>query len=210
MKEHPLLFQSEMIRALMNTKPGSWPAEPIDPSKPYKFQTRRPWKVQPLDVLPMNVPNQWVCLMSKNPSRGKVVECRYGIPGDRLWSRETYSPDHSIDQSYEHSGNRYRADGPVQANGYEVGYLATIWKPSIFQFRSASRFLLELMEVRVEQVQDISEADAIAEGWNPNGLEAVRPKRWYEDLWDSINTKRGFSWNSNPWVWSLSFKVLPK
>lgn len=94
------------------------------------------------------------------------------------------------------------------------------WKPSIHMPRWASRITLEVVSVRVERVQDISEEDAVAEGcngytiWGPVPGESWRtePKEdvsaidKFATLWDSINAKRGFSWDINPWVWVVEFK----
>ena len=71
--------------------------------------------------------------------------------------------------------------------------------------------VLEVTDVRVELVQDISEEDAMAEGVEPDRA-TDHPKGVYytafHDLWDAINAKRGYSWVSNPWVWAVSFKLL--
>ncbi|MBT3390324.1 MAG: hypothetical protein HN413_07920, partial [Chloroflexi bacterium] len=81
------------------------------------------------------------------------------------------------------------------------------WRPSIFMPRWACRIILDIVYVRVERVQEISEDDAIAEGCTGEHFDlAVNDFIW---LWDSINAKRGFSWESNPWVWVVEFKVAP-
>lgn len=99
------------------------------------------------------------------------------------------------------------------------------WRPSIHMPRWASRITLEITGVRVERLQDISEADAKAEGitvlplqnvddpsawWqsSPGENQARTPIASFRNLWDSINAKRGYSWESNPWVWVIEFKHL--
>ncbi len=151
-----------------------------------KFQTRRVVKPQPFGV------------------------------GSRLWVRETFKYiDFDLRDMGELHPNvkiEYKADGlqrwvkgdyktqisiPVPPN--------EIWRPSIFMPRWASRITLEITELRAQPVQDISEEDAIAEGI-ANGAYAVNPRYSFQVLWDSINKKRGYSWESNCWVWAISFK----
>jgi hypothetical protein len=100
-------------------------------------------------------------------------------------------------------------DGGIKYN--EDGSLASPWKPSSFMPRKYSRINLAVKNIRVERVQDISEDDAVAEGYpENNGL--YKPERevmsiaqvWYSQLWDSINGKG--SWESNPMVWVIEFK----
>lgn len=137
--------------------------------------------------------------------------CPYGQVGDRLWVRETfisglgvggyvkgYNPD--INSDAPTVDIIYRADdGPNERT-------AGPWKPSIFMPRWASRITLEITNVRVERVQGISGIDAIREGI-PNGAYAVNPVKSFERLWDSINAKRGYGWDVNPWVFVVDFKV---
>jgi hypothetical protein len=88
--------------------------------------------------------------------------------------------------------------------------------PSIFMPRWASRILLEVTAVRVECVQDINEEDAIAEGLSDEYIRKEFPpaecfrkptaREAFRTLWDSINAKRGYGWDVNPWVWVIEFK----
>jgi len=184
MKERPILFSTEMVRAILDGR---------------KSQTRRIIKKQPVDILPMNVPNEWVALLTREPAHGEVWKCRYGIPGDRLWVRETWFP---IPKS-EGGGAIYKV---TNSDSYKPSLK---WKPSIFMPRWASRITLEVVNVRVERVQNISKTDCIAEGIG--GLEDI-VAGWhqsYAQLWDSINAKRGYGWGVNPYCWVIEFKVLP-
>jgi hypothetical protein len=130
----------------------------------------------------------------------------YGQPGDRLWVRETWAwfgcerlPCEVL----------YRADGHTKLyDGYGR------WRPSIHMPRWASRILLEITDVRVERLCDISEADARAEGIKVDECgHAIREEdhvAWggarsaFADLWASINGPD--SWAANPWVWVISFR----
>ena len=189
-KERPILFDSRSV-------PGILAGEIT--------QTRRVIKPQPLpehdqaeriDGILWQFANARCTRLRKEQ---QLVEnlCPYGQIGGRLWVREMFSQ--FKDDVF------YRADGTNNARIEE----ATGWKPSIHMPRWASRILLEVVDVRVERVQEISEADAIAEGAEPD------PKQWdacftdaFIRLWESINKSRGFGWNVNPWVWVVEFKMI--
>lgn len=143
--------------------------------------------------------------------------CPYGKPGDRLWVRETFCYHDDLAMYL------YKADDVTCCK----------WKPSIHMPRSASRILLEVKNVRVELLQDISEEDAIDEGlkaitkdgklikygipdrdgypgaddfgWNWGDWDKS-PVLAYKRLWQSINGKG--SWDLNPFVWVIEFKRI--
>jgi hypothetical protein len=190
MKERPILFNTEMIRALLDGR---------------KTQTRRVVKHIPM----LGGPLAWcAAAAAQEPGWVNIVGdyrrfCPYGQPGDRLWVRETFKafPDGDL---------FYRADFgdviPVHADDNSEDWT---WKPSIFMPRAASRLTLEIVSVRVERVQSISHRDALAEGVSydvskPDGA----PVPTYQKLWDSINAKRGYGWDKNPWVWVVEFKRI--
>ena len=174
-----------------------------------KTQTRRVVKPQP------DNDGGWTSCTSVHDHN--IVEfCPYSQPSDRLWVRETWWKD----QSGGLWG--YKADGidwpPTNCGGKAI--------PSIFMPRWVSRITLEITDIRVQRVQEISRVDTHAEGIlrfdrdNPDvngGVGYNRgapnlPMRYeslaaYEDLWDSINRKK-YPWASNPWVWAITFKVL--
>lgn len=206
MKERPIIFSSEMVKAILDGR---------------KTQTRRVLRKQPIDILPMNCPDMWVTLQTRDPNHGEVIGCRYGIPGDRLWVRETFLPDPPIDGwdgDFEWNGCGRPISGvPAHYRKPEHCLFAAswrgtplTWRPSIFMPRWASRITLEITGVRVERVQEISEADAIAEGTTPScvgdDLDYLKYRAGYMTLWDTINAERGFPWKSNPWVWVIEFK----
>jgi hypothetical protein len=190
MKEHPILFSGPMVRAILEGR---------------KTMTRRVIK------------KPWLYGRENEYGRFQVNmrECPYGLPGDRLWVRETWEYDDSRPNSYF-----YRAD-PAPDGFIENPEAAWRWRPSIHMPREASRILLEVTAVRVERLQDISVPDALREGIECDDaeeramIEAIgdgddRHKEAFANLWDSINAKRGYGWDSNPWVWVVEFTPLPE
>lgn len=189
MKERPILFSGAMIRALLA---GT------------KTQTRRAVKGWPLEWL---ATGQFTPEYVADPANRA---CPYGQPGDQLWVRETFAKIDGQTQPWIETD--YRA---TYTHGDRLGDTLGIkkrWTPAIHMPRSASRISLEVTGVRVERLQDISEADAIAEGigleggmfTNGDGLEYDLPIQAYSALWESINGPG--SWAANPWVWAVKFK----
>jgi len=133
---------------------------------------------------------------STDYGRAHPLRCPYGQRGDRLWVRETHAWTRG-------GGWIYRADGEVDV------FSRCRWLPSGNMPRSRSRITLEITDVRVEQLQDIREADAKAEGADP--ALPVADQRWvagYRVLWEQIHGPG--SWDANPWVWVLTFKRVEK
>ena len=100
----------------------------------------------------------------------------------------------------------YRATDPTPELAYEDtdGEPTVRWKPSLHMPRWASRITLEITDVRVERVQEITEKEAKAEGVLPcDGMTAVY---WFSEAWDSLYAKKGLGWNDNPWVWVITFR----
>jgi hypothetical protein len=215
-RERPILFSAPMVRAILY---GT------------KTQTRR------VVIRRMKDEGEWVKV---RPVRGYTPEtirseypCPYGQPGDRLWVREACGIRADLGRQ---AGVVYRADHPGEALPFGHIYdEATRWRPSIHMPRWASRITLEITDVRVERAQEITEADAIAEGINPrtalamNGMSyfpnlqawaltdngipgAGEPEHGHRgvfaQLWDSLNAPRGYGWEANPWVWVVSFRRI--
>lgn len=121
---------------------------------------------------------------------------------DRLWVRETFMPYCGIASSK--CEVRYK-DGTARRMRFPKDYTPSIlWKPSIFMPQWASRITLEITDIRVERLCDITVASCIAEGLKDTAMI----KYDFKALWDSLNKKRGYGWEVNPWVWTLSFKVV--
>ncbi len=195
MKETPILFSEPMVQSILAGR---------------KTQTRRIVKPQPEWSAPTKLTNEsWTWKGRRLFDNGEEFglrdvlskRCKYGRKADRLWVKEAFSPSPD--------GIAYRATNPELNGG--------VWKPSIFMPRKASRITLEITGVRVEQLHEIKESDAKAEGCKPVrvGLLDFRAAgtassesyvEGYGALWESINGPG--SWSANPWVWVISFKRL--
>ncbi len=142
-----------------------------------------------------------------NPSwRGALVKsycCPYGVPGDRLWVRETFAE--GVVGCEEQAGYSYQADHWDKKHGDGPNKLH--WIPSIHMPRRASRITLEITGVRVERVQDISEEDASTEGVEWKNMDDWPHSKAFKTLWDSL-AKPGAKWEDNPWVWVIEFRRI--
>lgn len=214
-REIGMLFQQDMVRALAEGR---------------KTQTRRLVKNQPQ--------NQGGGVYHRNGTRrigtstnqrdSKSTTCPYRV-GDRIWVRETFycddyrypdAPHEELLEAIEYRASHVCGD-------WEAGCPCTerCWMPSIHMPRWASRFTLEITEVRVERVQAITFEDACDEGiervpqlgilrssgWRDYSGETpgfLNPVESYRTLWDSIEGEGVYRWSMNPWVWALTFNVL--
>ena len=183
-KERGMIFNDEMVRAILGGN---------------KTQTRR-------------------IVEEKFYGRAVAAEllakhCPYGQPGDRIWVRETYRVHGKATDvatlvyraSVRNSWTEQTHRVPVEVCNKPV---SEKWTPSIHMPRWASRILLEITDVRVERLHDMSEADAKAEGATPATYKITPPEAVYRvgfgDIWRSIYGQD--NWLSNPWVWVIEFK----
>jgi hypothetical protein len=239
MNEHPILFNREMILALHAGR---------------KTQTRRIVNPAPIaddrfiGGYKIAMPKSRYTGMQTG---GEIsVEaayvhtcCPYGSPGDRLWVREAWRVSHKHDYlaprdlpfergmtiMYGAGGSRAHNAAGEYVNDPCYPLTLPAWagkgRPSIHMPRAASRTTLEITGVRVERLQDISEADAEKEGVNrlANGspywrnyvtsrpdhgtydYTCLSARESFSTLWDSINEARGFGWETNPWLWVVDF-----
>ncbi|MCJ5927650.1 morphogenetic protein [Klebsiella pneumoniae] len=226
MKERGMIFNSEMVRAILSNR---------------KTQTRRIMKVQPesnqlgllliTDSTKHNDIGKYHWAESNatgNHARSKLFSCPFGAVGDRIWVRETWSSDFA--NYYPNDRVWYAADNNRQLDIDMVDGVRGIyspesdvhvpfrWHPSIHMPRWASRILLEITDVRVERLNAISEEDATAEGVPPAGSllpdylgtfltpkgDFATAKVAFQRLWESIYGEE--SWKANGWVWVISFK----
>jgi hypothetical protein len=209
-KERPILFSGEMVRAILEGRKTQTRrvVKPVQSEPKIPPLTMEPWMMYGEQEVDDDGRPMWEGYHPDYPYDAKWFTCPYGKVGDRLWVRETFwtageipnlptvYADDYIKTPNGYASVVYRADG-----GYEDG----AWKPSIFMPRWASRILLEIVAVRVERVQDISERDAHAEGLGMSPM-LPHPRAWFRDLWNSINAKRGYSWESDPYVWVVEFR----
>ena len=185
MKNRAILFNGPMVRALLN---GS------------KTQTRRIYKSKNGGLQPR---------ANDLPGMRQVLrECPHGQPGERLWVRETFCHKWDHERGYLDE-YWYRASTPDV--DHVDGGEKSPWMPSIHMPRVASRITLEITGVRVERLQDISDADAWAEGIDSAealsmGCTTGAARAAYSALWERINGAD--SWDANPWVWVVEFRQI--
>ena len=229
-KQRPILFSAPMVRAILDGR---------------KTVTRRTMKVQPVlngklwQVYGAGWSNG-VTSIPAVPGHSLSTKCPYGTPGDRLWVRETFAllgnedgvcidwNDRLIKGDEQEAARIYRAsceradyglwNVPDKADwkpDTEDMFYEGVWRPSIHMPRWASRILLEITDVRVERLQDITYEQAVAEGvhrgplreWcasDEGGACHKYPVPAFRDLWQSV----GGDWDANPWVWVVEFKQV--
>ena len=226
-RERPILFSSESVRAILDGR---------------KTQTRRVVKTQPEKssqgdyfVWDRGGHGARAAMTTPDPLPGPygfteshwAILSPYGQPGDRLWVRETWAiSDLLMRPECIHKAHRnakewwFYGGAPKPDHIKNVVYGAEFagswkgaWRPSIFMPRWASRLTLEVTDVRVERLRDISREDALAEGvddffggqYFEGYLDMAAAVANYRRLWDSLNAKRGYGWDVNPWVRAISF-----
>ena len=179
-----------------------------------KTQTRRVIKPQPRGERQaiMVASNGTFLYEDWDGSSGIQKLAKYQV-GDRLWVRETWAKP--IERYADVKGAFVYKAGYEKSMGEQFFGIPFKWKPSIHMPRWASRITLEITDIRVERVGEISNEDARAEGLTMlagltgGGYLGLANERYaFKDLWDSLNAKRGYGWESNPWVWVISFKVV--
>lgn len=217
-KERPILFSGPMVRTILDGKKtqtrrivkskgqhfhkANHAVNRMTRTGQYSFIPNDVWEFGVRRPMPDGTPSSHFAMCD-------LVRCPYGMTDEQLWVRETWHPSNHV-----HFGEKadYLADTPdARGEGFWK------WNPSIFMPRWASRITLKIVSVRVERLQAISEADAIAEGiesydddgvtyYGPLNKGHACPKQEYRRLWDSINGKG--SWESNCWVWAIDFRRI--
>lgn len=207
MKEHPIIYSAPMVRAYLEDR---------------KTETRRVIITKLGGLIELSISDE----QFKKNLEIMPLKCPYGQAGDTLWVREKH-------QLFTPIGTRkiiidypsgYKKAFDVRATRYidnptGKGYFPK-WRPSIHMPRWASRLTQTITSIRVERLQGITYEDIKAEGWDGENSSIYIPpnpyvensediknaaRLWYRELWDSINEKRGHSWQSNPFVWVISY-----
>jgi hypothetical protein len=220
MKERPILFNTEMVKAILDSR---------------KTETRRIVKPQPNG----GVRKSPFVQSGLEDGHGYEIRCPFGQPGDRLWVRETWrigawredgrfaidyaaSPELTrtpwvtiTDDLDNQKTERYwiSVTDELEAKGvscdedgnyhWEPGKAPLNWKPSIHMPRWASRINLEITNIGVERLQDIDDTDAEREGCDGADFKPGYSTNEFRKLWESINGQG--SWAANPWVWVVEF-----
>jgi hypothetical protein len=187
----PIIFSTPMVQAILEGR---------------KTQTRRVIKPQPSSGVRKSV----FVKSGIEDGHGREIKPKYQ-PGDVLWVREAWATVSS-------GIIEYKATYIEPYTGStEIGHIGKkiIWRPSIHMPREAARIFLRVKTVRIERVQDITEEDARAEGVKgiPRSRELYSSDDYiypFKQLWDSINAKRGYGWDTNPWVWVVEFERISK
>lgn len=218
MREKPILFSTEMVQAILEGR---------------KTQTRRVIKDKDIiNRFDIDVDGKPIAYIDQETgdSFPPTIRCRYQA-GDILWVRETWADLRGMgfgnnpitDKPWSYS---YKADIETGSDSdrARIDY-GVKWKRSIYMPRTAARIFLKVKNVRVERLQDITEEDAKAEGvtnyWaephkdtppfigaakEPGEYLCFTRRKAFQQLWDSLNKKRGYGWNTNPWVWVIEFE----
>lgn len=203
MKEYPIIFRADMVKSILEGR---------------KTQTRRVIKPQlESDAVDIGMHKGFIsyhrkiqCDGSSHLGDWQHIKCPYGQAGDRLWVRETWAL--YLPQYYKKKEVFYRADGEINKS-FISPHRVFKWRPSIHMPRWASRILLEITEIRVERVQEITHDDCIREGIRPSipdwhfedlSRYVFYVKDMFRILWNSIHGTD--AWERNDWVWVVSFK----
>lgn len=193
-KMKPILFSGPMVQAILDGR---------------KTMTRRVAKPCRGEVFRLDPLFKELSIFKQlKGSIGMSGEYRTPVPrykvGDILWVRETWQPLTTV-------------EGRTVGYHFATGQVAWIcdttgmdiqepdkWRPSIFMPKTAARIFLKVTEIRVERLQEISEEDAISEGVPVGPMGDYRTGFYW--IWEHLNGKRGYGWDTNPWVFGYKFE----
>ncbi len=208
MKERPILFNTAMVKAILEGR---------------KTQTRRILNCDHPVVtgfVPNGIYDYWkgtaksdAVIQQYISTFPFTIKCPFGIVGDRLWVRETFRLFDSDECPHADFPCGCPSWGTPLYRASHDCFDGEKWTPSIHMPRSASRILLEITNIRIERLNDISSDDAKAEGFDysthPSAIEmgyAIGAKTNFRFTWEQIYGQN--AWNKNPWVWVVEFRVI--
>jgi hypothetical protein len=209
----PIIFNTLMVQAILDGR-KTQTRRVINPSRK-QINFMGDMDIRSL-VRPDESTEEWLQLRSENGSPVTCIKVPYR-PGDVLYVRETWSRDESGEYVYR---TNY---GTTEDDSFPPSMFK--WKPSIHMPREAARIFLRVTNVRIERLQDISEDDARAEGMEseeyleyyewavsvaPPGSILPTIRSAFAGLWDKLNARRGYGWDTNPWVWVIEFERITK
>jgi hypothetical protein len=202
MDDKPIIFSTAMVKAILENR---------------KTVTRRVIKdidnTYKVEYPSVDNKGEPIFIVSKNNKKG-YIKCPYQI-GQKLWVRETwckYAKEHQP-PIVAYKANMKDSDSERCRQDYiKLGYDYK-WKPSIFMPKEYARIWLEVTNVRVEKISNISPMDCISEGIQRSCANTVEERAdetilKFKKLWDSINEKRGYGWDTNCWVFVIEFKRI--
>ncbi len=190
MKERPILFNAAMVRAILSGQ---------------KTQTRRVAKFKHWYTMQERDDGTlWPWMFDDDNECDCWAECPQGQPGDRLWAREAWRVRGGREYEYQKEPDQVMYRATHEEDGFPLTWDSYKWRPSIHMPRWACRLVLDVVSVRIERLQDIRDADAMAEGVSFDPLLQTSPREAFMHLWMSINGPE--SWAANPWVWVIEFR----
>lgn len=203
-KEHSIIFQADMVKAILDNR---------------KLQTRRTWGLEVINLHPdswhvlWNEGDLWA-FSNEAEEEALTLKCPYGQVGDRLhlkesckltrveingeeWVKCEYRFDYRNDGGFRY----FKWNDIPQAQRKRLNRIRTWgkWRSGRFMYKFLARILLEITDIRVERLNQITEGDVIKEG--------VDNLVTFMLLWDKLNKERGYGWKNNCWVWVITSKL---
>ena len=226
MAEHPIIFSTELVKAILDGRKTQTRRIVKDNClQSISFEKMSPVMNSP----PFYKNGEWLYELQSavDDTEYFKLKCPYGKVGDTLYVKEGYQIWTRYYGITEVIG-RYLADNTAfrltltkkEDDLLEARKFPRRNTPGRFMYKSLTRIFLEITNIRVERVQDINDKDVLAEGIEGDiygeeiGISPTSEPRsariYFMELWDSLNAKRGYGWDSNPFVWCIEFKRLEK
>jgi hypothetical protein len=201
-KDKSILFNTEMVKTILEGK-KTQTRRIVDYPKSYIWNNEHFKKNYNFDKMFFdNRKNINVAIFkSKDNNYSEWFKCPYQI-GQKLWIQETwcYFANNHVIYKADYDNDKCKLTKPLK------------WKPSIFMPKEYARIWLEVTNIRVERIRDISNEDACRDGGFIYSTQFINDKNYginrFKILWDSINVKRGYGWDENPWVWVIKFNKI--